>query len=71
MFCVTDGLVILVYKVWPASLIPKTTRGPKLIRYGRALVSTLLHAFVNDHNLLFPLHNLLYVPVQIANKMGH
>jgi hypothetical protein len=33
-------------------------------------MSTLLHTFVYDHILHFPLHNLLNVPVQIANKMG-
>jgi hypothetical protein len=39
-------------------------------RSGRALVSTLLFAFVYDHILLSPLYNSLNVPAQIANKMG-
>jgi ribosomal protein L32E len=46
-------------------LSPKATRGLEPISYRGVLVSTLLHATV----YMF-LHNLLNVPVQIANKMG-
>jgi hypothetical protein len=50
-------------------LISMKSGGTKPTRYGRALVSTLLHAFVYDHILLFLLHNSLNVPIQVANKM--
>jgi hypothetical protein len=46
-------------------LFSKATRGFEPISYRGALLSTLLHATVYTF-----LHNLLNVPVQIANKMG-
>jgi hypothetical protein len=47
----------------PEVLFPTDTRGLERVRYGGVLLSAPLHAYVT-------LHNLLNVPVQIANKMG-
>jgi hypothetical protein len=58
--------VVLVFKGLVCKfLFPKATRGFEPISYRGVLLSTLLHATV----YMF-LHNLLNVPVQIADKMG-
>jgi hypothetical protein len=49
--------VILVFRVWFVSLIPKATRGIEPVSYRGALLSTLLHV-------------ILYVVTQFAECSG-